>query len=188
MLIKVDILQRIAAGEVTLAFRQWRKPTVRTGGTLRTAIGVLAIDGVDVVDPRNISARHARAAGYETLAHLQADLSARSGDTYKIALRYVGDDPRNALRENAKLSAADVAAIDKRIASLDARGPWALKALALIAKHEGQRAADLAKRLGMERDAFKAKLRKLKELGLTESLEVGYRLSPRGGAYLKQRA
>ena len=30
---------------------------------------------------------------------------------------------------------------------------------------------------------FKRNVRKLKELGLTESLEVGYRLSPRGEAY-----
>ena len=30
---------------------------------------------------------------------------------------------------------------------------------------------------------FKADVRKLKELGLTESLRIGYRLSPRGRAY-----
>jgi transposase len=35
-----------------------------------------------------------------------------------------------------------------------------------------------------ERHPFKADVRKLKELGLTESLEVGYRLSPRGRALL----
>jgi len=32
---------------------------------------------------------------------------------------------------------------------------------------------------------FKRRVRQLKELGLTESLEVGYRLSPRGRAVLK---
>ena len=37
---------------------------------------------------------------------------------------------------------------------------------------------------GRERLPFKADVRKLKELGLTESLEVGYRLSPRGRALL----
>jgi predicted transcriptional regulator len=41
---------------------------------------------------------------------------------------------------------------------------------------------ELAKALGAERFAFKQDVRKLKELGLTESLEVGYRLSPRGEA------
>lgn len=32
---------------------------------------------------------------------------------------------------------------------------------------------------------FKPRVRQLKELGLTESLEVGYRLSPRGRAVLR---
>ena len=31
---------------------------------------------------------------------------------------------------------------------------------------------------------FKRDVRKLKELGLTESLEIGYRLSPRGVAFM----
>ena len=33
--------------------------------------------------------------------------------------------------------------------------------------------------------SFKADVRKLKELGLTESLATGYRLSTRGHAYLR---
>jgi hypothetical protein len=45
------------------------------------------------------------------------------------------------------------------------------------------RAPDLAARMGRETLPFKRDVRKLKELGLTESLEVGYRLSPRGRAY-----
>jgi hypothetical protein len=39
----------------------------------------------------------------------------------------------------------------------------------------------------MERLPFKANVRKLKALGLTESLDVGYRLSPRGEALLAAR-
>jgi ribosomal protein S19E (S16A) len=39
---------------------------------------------------------------------------------------------------------------------------------------------------GRERHPFKTDVRKLKELGLTESLEVGYRLSPRGQALLER--
>jgi hypothetical protein len=45
------------------------------------------------------------------------------------------------------------------------------------------RAGDLAVELGREREPFKIDVRKLKNLGLTTSLEVGYRLSPRGEAY-----
>ena len=44
----------------------------------------------------------------------------------------------------------------------------------------GNRAPDLAESMGMETKRFKTNVRKLKELGLTESLKVGYRLSPRG--------
>jgi hypothetical protein len=36
--------------------------------------------------------------------------------------------------------------------------------------------------------AFKTDVRKLKGLGLTESLEVGYRLPPRGQAWLERTA
>ena len=36
----------------------------------------------------------------------------------------------------------------------------------------------------MDTSRFKPLVRKLKALGLTESLEVGYRLSPRGAAVL----
>jgi hypothetical protein len=89
MLIRRAVLDRIAAGEITLAFRRWRRPTVRPGGQLHTAAGLLAIDSVD-----------------------------------------------------------------------------------------------LAARLDQPTPAFKANARKLKALGLTESLEVGYRLSPRGRALL----
>ena len=43
----------------------------------------------------------------------------------------------------------------------------------------------LARQVGYERAVFKVKVRALKEMGLTESLEVGYRLSPRGHAVLR---
>jgi hypothetical protein len=56
----------------------------------------------------------------------------------------------------------------------------------LIADRPGVRAADLAAAEGREKLPFKADVRKLKELGLTESLEVGYRLSPRGRALLSR--
>ncbi|MBV9240422.1 MAG: hypothetical protein JO314_00305, partial [Acidobacteria bacterium] len=42
----------------------------------------------------------------------------------------------------------------------------------------------LAKAAGVDLPHFKPWVRKLKALGLTESLEVGYRLSPRGEVVL----
>ena len=63
-------------------------------------------------------------------------------------------------------------------------GPWTREILRLIAERPGVRAPDLAASLGRETLAFKRDVRKLKELGLTRSLPVGYEISPRGRAYL----
>ena len=64
MLFPLDTLRRIEAGEVTVAFRRWRRPTVRAGGTLRTRIGVLAIESVEVLEESAVSDTDARRAGF----------------------------------------------------------------------------------------------------------------------------
>jgi predicted transcriptional regulator len=87
-----------------------------------------------------------------------------------------------------ELGPDDVADITKRLDRMDARSPtgaWTRKTLRLIADHPAVVSTELAKHMGMERFAFKAEVRKLKRLGLTHSLEVGYRLSPRGAAFLE---
>ncbi len=84
-------------------------------------------------------------------------------------------------------TAAELAQLRARLDWLDAaapEGPWTRRALEAIRSHEGLRAADLCRQVGQERLPFKVNVRKLKALGLTESLEVGYRLSPRGHAVL----
>lgn len=58
--------------------------------------------------------------------------------------------------------------------------------LGLIDTYPATRAGDLADRLGRDTRSFKLDVRKLKELGLTESLDVGYRLSRRGRALLSR--
>jgi hypothetical protein len=181
MLFRDAILKRIVQGEVSLAFRRWRRPTVRSGGTLRTSRGVLAIDEVRKVEPRDIDDREACAAGYDSRTRLLADLRG-DGGLYRILLRYQGVDPRLALRETPA-SEVELDAVHAKLAALDRRaaaGAWTRHYLCLLRDHPGVRAADLAARLGTETLPFKAQVRKLKELGLTESLEVGYRLSPRG--------
>ena len=188
MLLKRETLEGIAEGRITLAFRRWKRPTVRAGGELRTAIGVLGIDGVDAIEEGDITDDDARAAGYPTRAALLAELNRRpEGDLYRVALHLAGDDPRTALREQDALDAEAVAAIAARLDRFDRssrQGPWTETVLRLIAESPGVRAPDLAASLGRDTQPFKRDVRKLKELGLTESLEVGYRLSPRGRAWL----
>lgn len=87
----------------------WGKPSVRSGGTLKTAAGVLRILAVDAIGACDMSDRD----------------------------------------------------------------------------HPGALAATLATKVGRDRDAFKPDVRKLKEPGLTENLEIGYRISPSGRTVLK---
>jgi hypothetical protein len=56
--------------------------------------------------------------------------------------------------------------------------------LDVIKRRPATRAPDLAESFDRETQPFKTDVRKLKNLGLTLSLPVGYQLSPRGEAYL----
>ena len=191
MLFRAATLPRIAGGSITLAFRRQRRPTVRAGGTLTTPVGVLAIDDVRIVTEDEITDDDARRAGYAALDELVAELGPPSDDRqlYRVELHVAGPDPRVAERARDDLSRDDVAELSARLARLDrasTHGPWTAEVLALIAERPAVRAGDLADALGRERLAFKTDVRKLKALGLTESLDIGYRLSPRGRAWLEQ--
>jgi hypothetical protein len=154
----------------------------RTGGSQRTPVGVVAFDAVERVPVSKIRAADARRAGFASRAALVEFLARKPGDVYRIELHLAGPDPRVALREKSRLSKAERAEIDGALARL----PWAREYLDTIAAQPAVRAPDLADQHGMDTRRFKQRVRRLKELGLTESLEVGYRLSPRGKAYLRQ--
>ncbi len=189
MLFKARFIDGIASGQVTLAFRQWKRPTVREGGTLQSAAGLLAINRVASTDAASITAADAHHAGYESLAELLAAIPPEPGRTlYRIEFCRAGEDPRIALREDAALSPAELESLRSRLERLDRasnHGPWTREVLHLIAANPAVRAGDLAPQLGRETLPFKTDVRKLKNLGLTESLGTGYRISPRGEALLK---
>jgi hypothetical protein len=188
MLFNKATLERIAAGEVSLAFRRWDHPTVKAGGTLRTPVGVLAIDDVSPVAIGEIGTEDARRAGFPTLsALLEALRSRQTGRFYRIAFHLLGPDPRLALRQQDHLDSSELAAVGAQLDRLDRKGKqgaWTRKVLALIGANEGRAAADLAAELGWEKLMLKRRIRDLKALGLTESLQRGYRLSGRGRAVL----
>jgi hypothetical protein len=179
----------VASGAVTLTFRRWKRPQVVPGRTYRTAAGRIVVDAIDVVDPMHISAADARRAGFPSPEALRAELRGTDDlPTYRIRFHAAGDpDPRAALAADGALDAATVDEIRARLDRLDrasSHGPWTTAVLRAIAARPATRAADLAAGFGRETQPFKLDVRKLKNLGLTISLEVGYRLSPRGEAYL----
>ena len=187
MLINPATAAGIAAGSVTLAFRRWDRPRMRPGSTQRTGAGVVRIDTVDEVDPGSLTEDDARRAGVRSLAELRRLIDRREGaQVYRMEVSLAGADPRVALREQAELSEEDRRAVDERLDRWDAaRGePWTREILRLIAENPAVRAPDLAASMGRETLPFKRDVRKLKELGLTVSLPVGYEISHRGRAYL----
>jgi hypothetical protein len=189
MLFRQHFLEGIRNGSITVAFRRWRRPSVKSGGSLLTSVGQLQITSVSEVALAGISEKDARRAGYGSLDELKAELRQRTeGTIYRIELGPLRSDPRIALRREAGLSADAHRELRERLQKLDAHpidGRWTKRTLEVIRMHPGLRAGDLCGLVGQTIERFKPNVRKLKNLGLTESLETGYRLSPRGIAYLK---
>ena len=179
-------------GRVHLTFRRWDKPHVRAGGRYRChPIGVLEVDRVDRVLVRDIDDEDARLSGFESrdalLAYMREGKDAPLGpktEVFRVELHHAGDGDRVEIALDDALTDEDVKTIGKKLAKLDEPEKWTLKTLRIIEKHPQVAASQLAKKLGRERDPFKIDVRKLKKLGLTQSFEIGYELSPRGRAYL----
>jgi hypothetical protein len=186
-----EFKDKIRGGIITASFRYWKRPQVKSGGIYRLspadAIEVTAIENANLAA---LTDGDARAAGFATLAEMTEFLVPFAGERqlFRVDFRYLAQapDPRIELR-NEPLSTEDLDALLRRLDNMDVRandGPWTHRVLALIAKHPDTRAGDLAAKVGIETPAFKARVRRLKALGLTESREVGYRLAPRGVSFL----
>lgn len=189
VLINRATAEGIADGIITLVLRSWDAPRAKAGGTQRTQAGTIRIDDV-AEHPRGyrVTAAQAKAAGYPDVAAAMAELSRRpAGHVYAIAVSFLAPDERPGLAADDALTPADRATIAARLARWDAAsatGPWTRRYLSLIAGNEAVRAPDLALVMGLETAVFKRRVRQLKGLGLTISLDVGYRISPRGKAFL----
>ncbi len=186
MLVPNTVIDGIRDGRIKVIFRRWKKLGVKAGGTQMTQRGVLGIDSVNVVTERKITEADAHAAGFATKKDLLAQLHDREGEVtqiYRIGVHFAGEDPRKELRQNAELSDDEIAAIIEKLDRLDSgsqRGRWTQLYLQMIHDQPNIHAAILAEQIGLDIPHFKPWVRKLKALGLTESLRPGYRLSPRG--------
>ena len=152
-------------------------------------MGRLAIASVEPTTVAGVTVDDAKRAGFPTKAALLKAFPRKRGSRlYRVEFALAGPDPRIALRERAELDDDD-ASQDREAARggwTAARliGPWTDATLRLIQSKPESRRATSRPSSASERLPFKADVRKLKALGLTESLEVGYRLSPRGRAFV----
>src|SRR5262245_37962652 len=81
VIFRQEFLDGIRRGNVTVAFRRWRRPSVKAGGTLLTAAGLLHVRDVSPITMADISDADARRAGYQSRRVLVEDLSARTDGT-----------------------------------------------------------------------------------------------------------
>ena len=129
MLFRPARLAGLADGSVTLAFRRWKRPTVRAGGTLTTPVGVLAIDDVRSIDEDDITDDDARRAGYAGRAAVLAELgpATRTASCTGSSSTSPAPIPGSPCASSGDLTDDDVAELARRLARLDAastHGPW----------------------------------------------------------------
>ncbi|TCO26362.1 hypothetical protein EV652_107254 [Kribbella steppae] len=181
----------VAEGRITTAYRRWAEARVVEGRIYRTNAGRIEIDSVREVNPDLIADNDADVIAADRGNAKDVRRRLRGNEdwpTYLIKFHLVeGPDPREQLAAQSTLSPDDLEDLRARLAKFDElsnQGPWTTATLRLIQSKPATRAADLATEMGRETAPFKLDVRKLKNLGLTHSLEVGYELSPRGTAYL----
>jgi len=186
VLFRKQTLEGIARGEVTLAFRRWKKPTVKPGGSVRTAQGVVRIGRIATAVLENLTDADATLSGFADLAALRDMLGPDDGNpVYRIELLGLEPDERVSLRATSDFTDPEWQAMQERFRRWERAAPGYFPGiLSAIARSPEVAAARLAADLGVDKLKFKQDVRKLKELGLTESLDVGYRLSPRGRTVL----
>ena len=193
MLFKQRLWPGMRDGSIAVTFRRWKRSQATPGRRYRTGAGLIEVDTVDVVGEAVLTDDAAR-AGPATPTGPRWSPSSTSTPTATSTASRSTTSGRTRAAPSARTPTStddDHAAIAARLARYDrasTRGPWTRAALDAIAARPAVRAGDLAEALGRDRASFKLDVRKLKELGLTESLEVGYRLSPRGRAVLDRLA
>ena len=172
MLFEQRLRDGLADGSITVALRRWKRTQVLAGRRYRSPDGLVQVTDVAIVD--TIDDATAQAAGYRSAADALADLPGEGPITVVHLHRVDVPDPRDVLSNDTEI--ADLAKLQRQVERYRAH-------FDLIADNPGVRAPDLAARLDMDTVTFKRHVRRLKELGLTHSLRVGYRLSPRGEAF-----
>jgi hypothetical protein len=92
-----DLRGRVADGTVTVSYRLWSRPQVKTGGIYRTASVVIEVDDIDLVPFSSISDDDLVRTGepdLESLRRRAAHAGPIHDDTlvYRVEFHVVGED------------------------------------------------------------------------------------------------
>jgi hypothetical protein len=188
MLFQRRFHERIRSGEIRCTVRIWQRPHVKVGGRYALGTGAIVVDEIHETRVEDITATLARRCGFPSLVDLLKTAKHGLGErVFVIDFHYDGETSARPRPKIGTVSAEELAELVPRLDAMDRRskiGAWTLGTLRAIEARPGVLAAKLARSLGRPRDDFKRDVRKLKTLGLTFSLEIGYRLTPKGAALL----
>jgi len=93
VLLKLEVLEAIKRGDITLQFRRWTRPTVKPGGTLKTKVGLLRIGRIDDMSQADVSEADAKKAGFKDVAEFRRWLDTmKQGPLFqRIEVTYLGE-------------------------------------------------------------------------------------------------
>ena len=178
----------IRSGEIRCTVRVWKRPHVKVGGRYALGAGAVVVDKIHETTLDDLTPALARRSGFASLLDLLKIAKHGAGErVFVIDFHYDGKASARAKPATSVVSVEELAKLAERLDAMDRRsriGPWTQATLRAIGARPGVLAAKLAKSLGRPRDEFKRDVRKLKNLGLTFSLDIGYRLTPKGEALL----
>jgi hypothetical protein len=182
---------RVAAGKVTVTWRLWKYGHVKAGRVYASGFGgAIEVEDVRAVRVSDVTDADAHEVSLSDAAALIELARSHTGATitpdtvlYRVQFRYLPEVPAR-----PELPLDVVVSKLERLDSASTIGPWTEMVLRLIEDRPATAARYLAADLGLPLLYFKANVRKLKTLGLTTSLIVGYELSPLGQTYLDSLA
>lgn len=186
MLFNAETAKRIRNAEITVSLRTWRRPQARVGGVyyLRPS-GAVEVTAMTECTLHDVSTDDLRDAGFVDRSAVVSVLGIDENDPIWVVRFSFHPNRTRPLPDRTSVDHDELVTLATKLARKDERspdGPWTRATLVLIGKQPGTVSTQLAEQLDRDRLTLKRDIRKLKSLGLTISLDVGYRLSTKGEA------
>jgi len=191
MLFQRRFHEGIRSGDIRCTVRIWQRPHVKVGGRYALGGGAIVVDKIEETRLDDITAALARRCAFPSLVDLLKTAKHGPGERVFVIDFHYDNTGARPKAETGTVSAEELAELVRRLEAMDSRskiGAWTLATLRAIEARPAVLAARVARSLGRPRDEFKRDVRKLKNLGLTFSLDIGYRLTPKGEALLASLA